>query len=204
MIRYKIWIGNNAKCLRLWLNHLIMFQLCTFDWCWFDLFIRTNIHNNKKTNWPPKAASSSPSEGLCWYCCLLGMWGHLLKMFTRSNFVRELILHFSTVAEGKKKCLMCEGQNCCIILWYFLSFSLQSGLISLKFDMLSGREAAIVNVVYKSDGLVRFSHFWHHEIVLKMAWSTAPQLYSNFCLQNLEFKFLYNAKLNFRFLTDLK
>lgn len=134
---------------------------------------------------------------LCWYCCLLWMWGHLLKMFTRSNFVRELILHFSTVASEKKSVSCLRDRTAawsCGVFFSFPFFSLQSRLISLKFDMLSGREAVILIVVYNSGRLVRFSHFWHHESVLK-AWSTLSQLYFKLCLQNHssrdEFKLFY-------------
>lgn len=89
----------------------------------------------------------------------------------------------------------------------FFLFPLQSRLISFKFDMLSGRKAAIQNVDYNSGRLIRFSHFLHHEIVLK-AWSSSSQMYFNSCLLNCisrdEFELIHIAKLNFHFLTDLK
>lgn len=172
-------------------------------------------HQSFAPVWQSAAASSSPSDLSdcvdivvycgCGYTCSECSQGPILCGNWFCTFPRL------QVKKKKKKGVSCLRDRTaawsCGVFFSFLSFPLQSRRISLKFDMLSGREATIVNVVYNSGRLIRFSRFWLHEMVLK-AWSTSSQLYFNFCLQNHifrnEFELFHVAKLNFHFLTDLK
>lgn len=132
------------------------------------------------------------------------------KMFTRSNFVRELILHFSTVASEKVSHVWeteMQHEPTVFSSPFFLSFlvffSCSLDVFLSNLTCCPAGEGTILNVMYNSGRLIRFSHFGPCEIVLK-AWKffivtvkALRLLFLQNCASKDEFEIFYICNIKY-------